>query len=150
MKCLFVTHPEVVVDPSTPITRWGLSDVGRARAHAFARELAGQGWELLVSSDEQKAVETAEVLSASLDLPVGIDPALGENDRSATGYLPPEEFERTADSFFARPEEAVRGWEPAASAQSRIVNAVRRLSTGAPGRRIVFVGHGACRSPAAQ
>ncbi|QBX54892.1 histidine phosphatase family protein [Nocardioides seonyuensis] len=142
-RCLFLTHPEVVVDPSTPVTRWSLSDVGRARAHTFARVLVGQGWELIVSSEEQKAVETAEILGEALGLPVANDPELGENDRSATGFLPPEEFERTADRFFARPDEAVRGWETAASAQRRIVAAVRRVSAAAPGRRIVFVGHGA-------
>lgn len=43
-----------------------------------------------------------------------------ENDRSATGFLPPSEFESVADEFFAKPEVRVRGWEPAIDAQARI------------------------------
>ena len=143
---LFLTHPEVVVDPAVPVTEWGLSDQGRARARAFAHSLADQGWDLIASSDEQKAIETAEVLRSVLGVPLMIDELLGENDRSATGYLPPDEFERTADSFFAHPTTSIRGWETASAAQDRIVSTVRRISADAPGRRIAYVAHGAVGS----
>jgi len=52
---------------------------------------------------------------------------LGENDRSATGYLEPQEFETTANAFFAYPERSIRGWETAQAAQTRIVEAVHDL-----------------------
>lgn len=41
----------------------------------------------------------------------GVQPR--ENDRSSTGFLPPEEFEVVADAFFAQPGVSVRGWETA-------------------------------------
>jgi hypothetical protein len=40
-------------------------------------------------------------------------PELGENDRSATGYLSEPEFDDVVDEFFRRPEESVWGWERA-------------------------------------
>jgi broad specificity phosphatase PhoE len=52
---------------------------------------------------------------------------LGENDRSATGYLPRAEFEALANEFFAHPARSVRGWETAIDAQHRIVSAVDEL-----------------------
>ena len=69
---------------------------------------------------------------------------LGENDRSATGFLPPAEFERVADQFFGSPDKSIRGWERAVDAQSRIVRAVEEIgakdkTTGA----IAIVAHGA-------
>jgi broad specificity phosphatase PhoE len=136
-----VTHPEVHVRPEVPVTQWELSATGRARlAH-----LVAQPWTAdltrVVSSTERKAVETAEALAAHVGLPVRLDPDLGENDRSATGYLPPPEFEATADEFFAHPDVSVRGWETARSAQQRIVAAVRRSVSGAEGDTAV-VGHG--------
>lgn len=68
---------------------------------------------------------------------------LGENDRSATGYLPKAEFEATADIFFAQPEESVRGWERAVDAQSRIVTAMERVIAQAPPRgNVAIVAHG--------
>ena len=68
---------------------------------------------------------------------------MGENDRSATGYLPKAEFEAVADEFFARPEQSVRGWERAADAQRRIVGAVERaIILAAAEADIAIVSHG--------
>ena len=69
---------------------------------------------------------------------------LGENDRSATGFLPPAEFEQMADAFFANPGESVRGWERAVDAQARIVAAVREVAAEEDGTGDILVSaHGA-------
>lgn len=141
MQIFFVTHPEVAVDLAVPVPDWGLSPAGRSRlAHLVAlpwvRELSG-----VVSSTERKAVETAEVLAAVVGVPPATDEALGENDRSATGYLPPAEFEAVADEFFARPHDSVRGWERAVDAQRRVVAAVGRVAAAASGD-VAVVAHG--------
>jgi hypothetical protein len=62
----------------------------------------------------------------------------GREDRrrsrsAATGYLPKREFEAMVDAFFAQPQTSVRGWEPAADAQARIVCAVERIVSPAFG-----------------
>ncbi len=62
-------------------------------------------------------------------------------DRSATGYLPPAEFEAVADGFSARPHDSVRGWERAVDAQRRVVAAVERAVAAADGD-LVVVSHG--------
>jgi broad specificity phosphatase PhoE len=58
-----------------------------------------------------------------------IDADLHENDRSATGFLPPAAFNAAADAFFAHPQDSFRGWETAAAAQARIAQAVDRIVT---------------------
>lgn len=83
----------------------------------------------IYSSTEQKAIDGADILAARLDLPVTQIEALGENDRSSTGYLPKEAFETMANRFFALPNESVAGWERAVDAQKRIVDAVHSLIT---------------------
>lgn len=140
MHCTFLTHPEVVVDPAVPIEDWGLSPQGAARAGRAASVLPRP--ERLVSSTERKALDTAAVLARSWQLDAEVDARLGEMDRSATGYLDPQEFEPTVDAFFARPLESVRGWERAVDAQRRIEQAVRQLVAETPQRSIVFVAHG--------
>ncbi|WP_411034688.1 histidine phosphatase family protein [Shinella sp. BYT-45] len=142
MFALYITHPQVAIDPAVPVPEWSLSERGRARA----RIAAGSGWARrigrFVASTERKATETADILSAGR-LPVETDPDMGENDRSATGFLPPDAFEAAADEFFARPETSFRGWERAADAQARIVAAVERVLAGHdPAVPIAFVGHG--------
>ena len=66
-----------------------------------------------------------------------------ENDRSATGFLKPEEFERVADAFFANPAQSVRGWERAVDAQARIVREVESILAGYSTGDVLIVGHGA-------
>lgn len=90
-----------------------------------------------------KAIDGAAMLSEALGLPFHHVAALGENDRSATGYLPKMEFEATADAFFAQPSESIRGWERAIDAQARIIGAVERIVSTTPGMgHIVIVSHG--------
>ncbi|MDQ0318651.1 broad specificity phosphatase PhoE [Pararhizobium capsulatum DSM 1112] len=138
---VYITHPQVRIDPTVPVPRWGLSELGTARA----TDTAGGDWVRRIgrflSSDETKAEETAAILAAGRK--VEILARSGENDRSATGFLLPDAFEAAADWFFAHPTESFRGWERAADAQARIVSAVSGvLDAHNPEVPIVFVGHG--------
>jgi len=138
----YITHPQVRIDANIPVPDWGLSDIGRARAVAMLDHPWVGSTRRIVSSAERKAIETAEILAAHLHLDVEVRERMHENDRSATGFLPPPEFEAVADQFFARPHESIRGWERAIDAQTRIVSEVEAvLSAGAAGD-IAFVGHG--------
>lgn len=140
--CVYLTHPEVQIDPAVPVPDWGLSQIGRDRA-ANARKL---DWAAkirrIIASEERKAVETAEIFAEPFDLPVETVAAFHENDRSATGFLPPPEFEATADQFFANPEQSIRGWERAKDAQTRIVRALKAVVLTTPDSDpILFSGH---------
>ncbi|WP_118132949.1 histidine phosphatase family protein [Oceanicella sp. SM1341] len=139
----YLSHPQVRLDPEIPVPDWGLSDIGRARAEAAAHAPWFAGARSIFSSAERKAVETAQCIGAPRGLAPRIRPAMHENDRSATGFLPPPEFERMADAFFARPDEAVRGWEPAARAQARILRETAAALAEAPEGDVLLVGHGA-------
>lgn len=138
----YITHPQVQIDANIPVPEWGLSGIGRARASA----MLGQPWigsiRRIVSSAERKALETAEILATHLHLAVEVHERMHENDRSATGFLPPPEFEAVADQFFANPHKSIRGWERAIDAQQRIVSEVEAVLGTAGADDIVFVGHG--------
>jgi broad specificity phosphatase PhoE len=141
MPCVLVTHPEVVIDPTVRVEEWGLTEVGAHRAQRLAEGLRGTVG-TIVSSAERKATETAAILADVLGVPASVDAALGEMGRSATGYLPPAEFDRTVAAFFAEPERSVRGWERAIDAQRRIVGAVRGQLRSGRDDGIAFVAHG--------
>ena len=142
-KLVVISHPEVVVEPDIPITKWGLSDTGRSRAEAFASSSIMQSVSAIWSSDERKAAETANILAKPLGLDVKRNPQLGENDRSATGFLPPSQFEVAANAFFASPNDSFEGWETAKAAQTRILLAVRSLVYAHDGSDLAIVTHGA-------
>lgn len=144
MIAYYLTHPQVAVDPEIPVPDWSLSPAGRARVEA----LRGKPWlaslRRIVSSRERKAIETAELIGVATGVAVEVRPGMGENDRSSTGFLPPEQFEAAADEFFARPARSWHGWETADDAQARIVEAVGQVLVDHPeDRPVLFVGHGA-------
>ncbi len=146
-RLFYVTHPEVNIDPSTPVPQWPLSDTGRERARSFSRQspdrtlLSQVG--RVVSSDETKAREAADIIASALGVTAEVREGLGENDRSATGFVPPDEFENLADAFFADPENSIRGWETACDAQARIVRHLADLlQPSGYDRDVVVVGHG--------
>lgn len=138
----FVTHPEVVQDPRVPVTEWTLSARGAARLEAFSRRPLLARVSAIYASKERKAVDGAAILARRLGLAVQTCAGLGENDRSATGYLPPREFEATADLFFARPNESVRGWERACDAQDRVARAVGGIVGAAVDGDVAIIAHG--------
>ncbi|MCK1387850.1 histidine phosphatase family protein [Bradyrhizobium sp. 21] len=139
----YLTHPQVQIDPAVPVPQWGLSPVGRARTAALAHASWLASTTQIVSSGERKAIETAEIIASWLGLMIEIRAAMHENDRSATGFLKPAEFEQVADRFFAEPHLSVRGWERAVDAQARIVREAEEvLGRKRPGD-VLFVGHGA-------
>jgi broad specificity phosphatase PhoE len=140
----FVTHPEVTIDPAIPVPQWPLSARGRARMAACVGRAWTRGIVRIVASQERKAIDAAMILADGLGLGFSTLAGLGENDRSATGYLPRAEFERMADAFFAHPAHSVRGWERALDAQRRIVAAFETvLALAPPGRDVAIISHGA-------
>jgi broad specificity phosphatase PhoE len=140
---LYITHPQVRIDPDVPVPRWGLSEIGRSRAERAAASDWAKALGRIISSDETKAIETAEILATASGLTVEVIEGAQENDRSATGFLPPPEFEKAADWFFAHSTESFHGWERAIDAQVRIVSTVERiLGRHDPAVPIAFVGHG--------
>ncbi len=144
MILYYLTHPQVAIDPQVAVPDWSLSDLGRNRVAAAS----GKPWvgsvRRIFSSNERKAVETAQTIAAAVGQGVSIRQNMGENDRSATGFIRPEEFEAAADAFFAEPENSWNGWETANDAQARIVAAVElALDEAETDYPVLFVGHGA-------
>jgi broad specificity phosphatase PhoE len=130
-----------VIDPAVPVTDWSLTPAGTARVTALTGRLPRDDIHV-VSSAERKALETAWPMAARLGTAVEVRPAMHENDRSATGFLPVPEFEETANAFFANPEQSIRGWEAAADAQARILREVAEVLATQPSRSLIFAGHG--------
>ncbi|TKW67695.1 MAG: histidine phosphatase family protein [Paracoccus denitrificans] len=139
----YLTHPQVTIEPEKEVPRWSLNEIGRARVAALAERpglLAATT--RIISSEEVKALETARTLAEALGVELELRPLMHENDRSATGFLPGDEFEAVADAFFAEPTRSVRGWETALGAQERIMTEVERCLNAHRHGDVLLVGHG--------
>lgn len=142
--CYLITHPNVVIDRDVAVERWPLSALGRSRMTRGLRQPWIADISAVYCSSEQKAIDGAQILADHRSLGLTQVAELGENDRSATGFLPPQEFESVADQFFARPAQSVRGWETAVAAQARIVGAVDAIvAADRTSGALAIVAHGA-------
>jgi broad specificity phosphatase PhoE len=139
----YLTHPQVKIEPAIPVPSWGLSEVGRTRTETLATAGWLSGTTQVISSGERKAIETAEIIGGILNVAIEVREAMHENDRSATGFLPSDEFETVATEFFAQPLMSIRGWERAIDAQLRIVREVELVLARNRAGDVLFVGHGA-------
>ena len=140
----FITHPNVVISRNVPVPHWPLSELGRARMERGLSQPWVKTVTSIYSSTEQKAIDGAQILARHRALEFQQDPGLGENDRSSTGFLEPEEFESMANEFFAKPNVSVRGWERAIDAQARVVATVDRfLQLDQTAGAIAIISHGA-------
>lgn len=137
---LYVSHPEVVIDPAVPVPRWHLTDAAVARMRRFAAALPPPA--AVWASTECKAIEAAGLLAAHFGLGVQVHPDLDEIDRSNTGYLPHDEHDRAADALFVHPELSHRGWERAIDVQARAARAWAEIMDASPSGSVVVVGHG--------
>src|SRR3981189_1101515 len=88
-------------------------------------------------------METAGIIAAKLNVTVEVREAMHENDRSATGFLAPDEFETMANWFFTQPVASIRGGERAFGGKCRILREVEPVLARDRAGDVLFVGHGA-------
>jgi broad specificity phosphatase PhoE len=122
-----------------------LNATGRAQAHALAAELAGEGIELVYTSDLVRARETAEIVAARFDADVLLLRELREIDVGEwEGLTWPEIEERYPEGARSWRERGY-GWESGESYEQlgeRVVAALTRIAADHPEERVLVVGHG--------
>jgi len=139
---ILVKHslPEIV--ENVPAQKWELSNDGRVRAQRLAARLNRFQPEVIVSSVEPKAKETAKIIAAKHNLELQIVEGLHEHDRSKVGYLPKDEFQEAVHEFFEKPDILVFGSETADACHSRFQQAVHSIIDHNLDKTIVIVAHG--------
>ncbi len=144
-KLILVKHSLPEIDETKPAKEWGLGFEGRVRCKALADQLMGYHPDVVVSSVEPKAYQTARVLVGLLDeptLPWETMEGLHEHDRSNVGFLGGEEFEKRVEEFFAKPDQKVFGAESADEAHGRFAQAIRAALAKHGERTMIVVAHG--------
>ncbi len=114
-------------------TQGCLNEKGREQAQQVARRLAAEQVDVIVASDLQRAVQTAEIIAEPHGLPVLTTPLLRERDwGSFTGrFIPDLRGEVWPDDIES---------EEALLERARLV--LKYITTTWPEKRVVAVGHG--------
>lgn len=121
-----------------------LSEAGHAQAQHLAEYLAAERLDAIYASPLRRAVQTAEPVAATQQLPISIVDDVAEWDRNSNEYVPVEELKAANDP---RWQAMLRGeWtvhdETPEEFRSRIVAAIEDLIAAHGGDRIAIVCHG--------
>ena len=127
-KLVLVRHSKPEISPDRPASSWRLGDAGRRRSELLASRLLGLNPSTLWSSEEPKAVETAELVARTLGVPVRTADGLEEHHRDGVHYFPQRErFEEAVERLFHRPDRLVFGTETGEQALRRFTAAIDRV-----------------------
>lgn len=132
--------PEIV--RTAPPNLWRLSEAGRKKCTPLAQHLATHHPEIIITSPEPKAAETAQIAAGKLGKPVEVAEGLGEHDRSNVPFSSTEFFEAAIAEFFQEPLRLVLGLETADQAHRRFAGAVDRIIADHSGKTVAVVTHG--------
>ena len=139
---MLVKHslPDVLED--VPAREWHLSEEGRVRARGLAGKLIRFQPEIIISSVEPKARETASIFAENFGLEFHEVEGLHEHERTGSSYFPKDDFQNLVREFFDKPTELIFGNETANSALARFRQAVDFVLNSYSGKNIVIVTHG--------
>jgi broad specificity phosphatase PhoE len=121
---------------------WELSEVGKVSCSTLAERLKPWRPEVIVSSPETKAGQTAEIVGLALGVPWHTMDGLQEHDRSNVPIMRTGEFISSMAQFFRVRDALVLGDETADEAERRIVAAVDRAMREHEGKMVAVVTHG--------
>ena len=139
---ILVKHSLPEVEENVPAREWSLSAEGRERAQRLAEILKQYHPEVILSSTEPKARETAKILGEGLRLNFEVVDGLNEHDRSNSLYYSKEKFQALVQEFFKKPEALIFGTETASEVLKRFRNSVGSILERHQDRTVLIVAHG--------
>jgi len=139
---ILVKHslPEIV--ENIPAREWVLSDEGRSRARKLAKKLKSYHPEIIISSMEPKAQQTAEIISEGLGLQFAMMNGIHEHDRSGVPFHSKDKFQILVRRLFEKPNMLIFGNETGAKALGRFRKSVQTILESHKGKNLVIVSHG--------
>ncbi len=130
-RLILVKHSMPDVEPERPASTWSLGDTGRRRAELLAVRLDDYSPDMIWTSKEPKAMETAEIVAEGFGVPVQVADGLEEHHRTGGPFLPTQgEFEAAIERFFCEPDRLMFGTETANEALDRFSSAIDLVIDG--------------------
>lgn len=137
-------NPEIV--DGVPSNRWRLSATGRKNARKMAEALLQYTPCPIISSDERKAQETAEIIASASGGAVSTVTGLQEQERDVWPFMSREAFRRRVTEIFQQPARSLYRSEPAEVAKKRYVEAVQAVARRQKDGNLIIVSHGTVMS----
>jgi len=138
----FLRHGKTKADENIPVSKWVLSEEGKQEAEDLAKSGIFDAVEVIYSSTEEKASQTAKPIAEKLGKEIIKIEALSELNRDKGGFMDSEKYEKTAKDCLENPGESIENWEPASQALKRFENEIVSIEKENENKKILIIGHG--------
>jgi 2,3-bisphosphoglycerate-dependent phosphoglycerate mutase len=145
IQVVFETHAHSVDNERGVATGWlpgELSERGQAAAAALGRRRRGNGLAAVFSSDLRRAMQTAAIAFADVDIPLFVDWRLRECDYGRLNGAPAGEVHADRARYLRSPYPGGESW---LQAVQRVSGLVDDLPSRWAGQRVLVIGHMATR-----
>jgi broad specificity phosphatase PhoE len=139
---ILIRHSQPEIKPNIPSKEWKLSEHGRKRCVSLAERIKIYQPIEVVTSREQKAIQTGRILAHILKIPTTSAAGLHEHERKDMGIFSQISFETKLKQFFEHPSKLVFGQETAEQALRRFSAAITDIADHRPTGNVAIVAHG--------
>lgn len=137
----FLRHGKTKVDKDLPVSKWVLSEIGEDNSRKLAEGSDFDNIDLIFSSTEHKAFQTAEPIADKLNKEIIQLGGIAELNRDEGGHMEVEDYEENVRICLLHLNESVKKWEPAVNALERFTKQIELLDEKYENKNILVVGH---------
>ncbi len=140
---IFLRHAETKINNHVIVSKWTLTEKGKEEARLLLKSAIFDDTELIITSNEEKAFETAIPLAVRLNKPIIREKKLNEIVRD-NGYFfaAKEEYNRNIKFYMEIRNKSFNKWETANHALRRFSKKVRDIEKIYTNKKILMVSHG--------
>lgn len=138
----FLRHGKTKVDKENPVSKWVLSEEGEQQAQDLADQETFKEVDIIISSTETKAYQTAKPTADKLGKEIIEIEELSELDRDKGPFMEKDDYDRVVKECLSHPERSVNNWESLSNALDRFSKKIEELDKWYQDKKILIVGHG--------
>lgn len=127
MKLVLIRHSKSLVNPDVPINTWGLADEGIALAKKMQENKAVQEIQVIYSSLQPKALETAILATKNRGVPLRTDDRLTEITSFTKQFVDLITLEKNTKDFYTKNDVSFFGGETQEEALKRFNQAIEEI-----------------------
>jgi len=142
-KLIFLRHAETKVDENSVISKWLLAENDKKKAINILNSELFTDVDIIITSGEEKAYQTAYPLSERLHKEIIRDKNLNEILRDQGRYLKTkDEYIKTIKLCVENRNQSYNNWETANHALKRFSKAIQEIDSKFSNKKILIVAHG--------
>lgn len=140
---IFLRHAETKINDQVIVSKWTLTEKGKEEAEFLLKSAVFDDTELIFTSNEEKAFETAVPLAVRLNKPIKREKKLNEIDRDRGNFFATkEDYHRSMKLCMEKRNKSFNKWETVNHALKRFSEKVRDIERKYTNKKILIVSHG--------